>query len=192
MKFKIVLILISFFSFSVYSQVAIKGRWTLECGLSTNNAFKKSSSFNVRYISPRFKWSEEWTEEDEKNPEVFKNMRLMMELIYTPPLNVLCIAFNAQCRFINYKRFSLELYGGPKFFFITGKDFKRPNAKIGRRGDIWYVNLGLLCQVNLGIIAPFADIGGDGIFTIGTEVNFRSVYKKPKKRYNINTRKNTK
>ena len=186
MKFTFLqILLLSHFSLTLCGQVAIKGRWNIEAGLSTNNVFNKSSSFNLRYISPRFSWSEDDWEGDEKKSEEFKNMRLMTELIYTPPLNVLCTGFNAQCRFIQYKRLSIEIYGGMKFFFITGPDFVIPNQRGRSRGDLWYLNLGLQCQVNLGIIAPFVDFGGDKILTIGTEVNFRSRYKKPKKRYNI-------
>lgn len=185
------ILLFGHFSLALYGQVAIKGRWNLEAGLSTSNAFQKSSSFNLRYISPRFNWSEEELEGDEKKLDEFKNMRLMAELIYTPPFNVLCTGFNAQCRFMHYKRLSVEIYGGMKFFLITGPDFVVPNRGNSSRGDVWYLNLGLQCQVNLGIIAPFVDFGGDKILTIGTEVNFRSKYKKPKKRYNIHSRKVT-
>ena len=169
----------------MFSQVAIKGPWKIACGASSSSAFRESSSFNVRYVSPRFKWSEDWTEEEEKNSEKFKNMRLMAELIYRPALKALCTGFNAQCRLIKYKRFSMELYGGLKLFFITGADFTVPNSVAGGRGDIWYMNMGVLFQFNLGIISPYADIGGDGIITVGTEFNLRSVYKRTKGRYNL-------
>jgi hypothetical protein len=186
MKF-ILLFLVYLFSLSMLSQTLIKGSWKIECGASTANFFKKSSSLNLRYISPRFKWFEEETEEENKKPEIYKNMRLMMELIYTPPLKVLCTGFNAQYRIVKYKRLNIEVYGGLKFFFITEPDFTIPNSRAGHKGDDWYMNLGLLAQFNLGIISPFADVGGDGIVTIGTEFNFHSVYKKPKRRYNLNT-----
>ena len=163
-------------------------QWTIECGESTSNAFKTSPSLNLRYISPRFKWSNyELAEEEEKHPEKFKNTRLMIELIYGPPLKVLCTGLNVQYRLVNYKRFSLELYGGLKFFLIPGSDFTTIPPLNSRRESM-YLNLGLLCQLNLGVIAPFADIGGDTIITIGTELNFYSIFRKTKKRYKLNSR----
>jgi hypothetical protein len=181
----ILLLTLGHLSSAVFSQVAIKGPWKIACGASSSSAFRESSSFNVRYLSPRFKWLENETEEEEKNPEKFKNMRLMAELIYRPPLKTLCTGFNAQCRLIKYKRFSMELYGGLKLFFITGSDFAVPNSIAGRGGDLWYMNMGILWQLNLGIISPYADIGGDGIITVGTEFNLRSVYKRSKGRYKL-------
>jgi hypothetical protein len=179
------LLLICYCSSEGYSQTSIKGPWHIECGASSSNAFQHSSSLNMRYISPRFRWSDEYIVEEEKNPEKFKNMRLMLELIYNPPLKVLCTGFNAQYRLIHYKRFSFELYGGMKFFFLTGTDYAIPNSRGGRDGDIWYMNMGLLCQLDLGMVAPFADIGGDGIITVGTEINFKKIYRKPKSRYKL-------
>src|ERR1700748_607953 len=106
---------------SLLSQVVVGRPWTVECGTSSNTFFKTSPSLNIRYISPRFRWSEEnLSEEQEKHPEKFKNMRLMLECIYTPPLKVLCTGFNLQYRLLRYKRLSLELYGGLKFFFVPG------------------------------------------------------------------------
>ena len=175
-------------SVSLFSQIVVGKPWAIECGASSNNAFQRSSSLNLRYISPRFRWSDdELTEEEEKHPEKFKNTRLMIEVIYTPPFKVLCTGFNVQSRFLKYRRLSVELYGGVKFFFVPGPDFEAiPFLKAGRQ--IWYMNVGLLCQLNLGMIAPFADIGGDGIITVGTEVNLHAIYKKPKKRYKLHTR----
>jgi hypothetical protein len=180
-----------------YGQVKIEGPWTLELGASSNNAFQRSYCYNARYISPRFRWSEEYSEEAEKDPEKFKNMRLMLELIYNPPFKVLCTGFNAQYRMIRYKRLSIELYGGPKFFFVTSDQYLLPRSRAGNIGDIWYINMGLLCQLNLGYISPFVDFGGDRILTVGTEINFRKMYRKPKGRYKlrakpaVNKRSNT-
>lgn len=169
---------------SIFSQVVIKGPWTVEFGESSTSAFTKSPSYNLRYISPRFKWSDEWFEGEETNPERYKNMRLMLEVIYSPPLNVLCTGFNTQYRLAKYKKFSFELYGGLKFFWIQGREFKKiPYLKAGK--EIWYMNLGMLCQFNLGFISPFADFGGDRILTVGAEVNFQKIYRKPKRRYKL-------
>lgn len=171
-------------SLSLFCQAVIGKPWTIECGASTNNFFKESSSLNLRYISPRFKWSNyELTEEDEKHPEKFKNARIMFELIYTPPLKVLCTGLNIQYRILRYKRLNVELYGGMKFILASPPNFL-VNSNLNKNG--WYLNMGLLCQFNLGIIAPFADIGGDLIFTIGTEINFHSIYRKPNRRYKLN------
>lgn len=183
--------LAAFFCFVIYvsyAQVSVKGPWTLECGASSSNAFQRSSSLNLRYISPRFRWSDDWIEEEEKNPEKYRNMRLMLELIYNPPLKVLCTGFNAQYRLIRYKKFSCELYGGLKFFFLTGDEYVLPNSRAGHVGDIWYMNMGLLCQLNLGVVSPFVDIGGDRILTVGTEINFRKIYRKPKGRYKLHAK----
>ncbi len=81
----------------------------------------------------------------------------------------------------------MDIYGGIKFFWVPGPDFvKIPYLKAGR--ELWYMNLGLILQLNLGIISPFADIAGDGILTIGTEVDFHKIYRKPKRRYNLNSK----
>lgn len=170
-------------SLTLLCQEVIGRKWTVECGASTNAGFKNHSSLNLRYISPRFKWSyHKLTEEEEKHPEKFQNTRLMIEVLYTPLLSVLGAGFNVQSRLLNYKRVSLEVYGGIKFFFVPGPDFITIRYLKGGR-EFWYMNLGLICQLNLGVIAPFADLGGDGIVTIGTEVNFHSIYKKIKKKY---------
>ncbi|CAN5826788.1 hypothetical protein BH11BAC7_BH11BAC7_04340 [soil metagenome] len=124
-------------------------------------------------------------EEEEKHPEKFKNTRIMSELIYAPPLKVLCTSLNVQYRFLRYKRLSLEAYGGLKFILAAPDGyFVYPSFNTQR----WYMNIGLLCQLNLGIIAPFAEIGGDFIITIGTELNFHAIYRKPKKKYKLHTR----
>jgi hypothetical protein len=128
-------------------------------------------------------------EEDHKS-EKFRNTRLMIELIYTPPIKVFCTAFNVQSRIVRYKKFSMEIYGGMKLFLKTGTEYTIPNTRGGRKGDAWYLNLGLLWQIDLGIIAPFADIGGDKIITVGTEVHFSKVYRKPKRRYKLLNEKN--
>jgi hypothetical protein len=169
---------------SLLCQVVVEGPWTIECGASTNTVFKTPASFNVRYISPRFKWSEEWSEEEEKHPGKFKRTRVMMELIYRPTFKVFCTGFTVQYSFIKYKRLSLEACWGMKLFFVPGGDFATIRPLRGKKG-ISYFNEGLLCQFNLGMIAPFADIGYDGIITIGTELNFHAVYLKPKKRYKL-------
>jgi hypothetical protein len=164
------------------SQAAVGKAWTIECGVSSNTFFESKSSINLRCISPRFKWSDNWIEDEDKHPDKYKNSRLMMELIYQPPLKVLVLGFNVQQRFVRFKKFSMELYGGMKFFFIPGSDFATIRyLKDGK--EMWYVNVGLICQLNLDILAPFADIGFDGILTFGTEVNIHLIYKKIKRGY---------
>ena len=79
------------------------------------------------------------------------------------------------------------MYGGVKFFIITGPEYKTlPYLKGGR--EIWYMSVGIIFQYNLGVIAPFFDFGGDKFMTIGTEVNLHKIYRKPKKRYNLKTK----
>jgi hypothetical protein len=185
----ILLIIILHLPIITYSQAVIEGKWTGEYGASTMSKFKKSSAINLRYISPKFRWSEDdLTEEQEKQPEKYNKTRIMFELIYTPPLNNLCIGINVQHRVIRYKIVSLEGYGGIKFFFARGPDFavKRPFIEGSSKG-IWYLNAGLILQLNLGMLSPFADIGYDGIFTVGTELNLRKIYRKPKGRYKLHT-----
>ncbi|MBP7809133.1 MAG: hypothetical protein KA163_07565 [Bacteroidia bacterium] len=189
MKF-IPILLICLFSLPSFSQTAIKGPWTIECGASSPNAFIRSTSFNLRYISPRFRWSNEDIDEDNPKSEKFKNTRLMVELIYTPPFKVFCAGFNVQSRIVRYKKFSMEIYGGMKLFLVTGTEYTIPNTRGGRKGDSWYLNLGLLWQVDLGMFAPFADIGGDRIITVGTEMHLRKIYQKPQRRYKLLREKN--
>ena len=172
---------------SQLSQVEVKGPWTFECGMTTISAFREPSSINLRYISPRFKWSEDWNEDEEKYPDKYRNTRIMLELIYGPPKKLICTAFNVQTRLLGTRRFSLNMYGGIKFFILTSPEYKRiPFLKGGR--EIWYMTAGLIGQLNLGAIAPFIDLGGDGIITVGTEINFRKIYRKPKRRYNLNSK----
>jgi hypothetical protein len=175
-------------SSTLFGQVSIKEPWTIECGASTNTFFKTPASLNIRYISPRFKWSDyELTAEEEKKSEKFKNTRLMFELIYAPPLKVFCTGVYVQYRLLGTKRLIMDIYGGMKVFWVPGPDFvKIPNLKAGRNSS--YMHLGLRLQLNLGIISPFADIGYDGILTIGTGVDFHKIYKKPKRRYKLHLR----
>lgn len=175
-------------SSTLFGQVSIREPWTIECGASTNTFFKALASLNIRYISPRFKWSDnELTAEEEKRSEKFKNTRLMMELIYSPPLKVLCTGFYVQYRLLGSKRLTMDIYGGMKLFVVPGPDFARiPYLKAGRNSS--YMHLGLKLQLNLGIISPFADIGYDRILTIGTGVDPHKIYRKPKRRYKLRSR----
>lgn len=175
-------------SSTLFGQVSIKGPWTIECGASTSTFFKTPASLNIRYSSPRFRWSDkELTAEEEKKSEKFKNTRLMMELIYFPPLKVLCSGFYVQYRLLGSKRLILDIYCGAKLFWVPGPDFvKIPYLKAGRNSS--YMHLGLKLQLNLGIISPFADIGYDRILTIGTGVDLHKIYKKPKRRYKLRSR----
>ncbi len=178
--------LFCFLSSSASSQVDIKGPWTIQCGASSQNGFNKgTSSINLRYISPRFKWSEEYDTLEEKDPEPFKNMRIMVELMYRPPLKVIALAFNTQYRLIKCKRLTINIIGGVKFLLVAGPDLVSPGARQGRRDAGWYMNMGLQSQLDLGRIAPFVEMGGDYILTIGTEVKFGKIYKKPKSRYKL-------
>ena len=180
-----ILILITcHFNLIQFGQIEVKGPWTFEVGASSNNLFTDTASLNIRYISPRFKWSEEWNEDEEKYPDKFRNTRIMLEMMYRSLKKVITAGFNVQSRLLGTKRFSMNLYGGIKFFIKPGKDFVQiPYLKGGR--EIWYMSAGLICQFNLGIISPFADLGGDGIITIGTEFNFHKIHKKTKKRYKL-------
>jgi hypothetical protein len=181
------LLILCHLSLSQFGQTTVGRGWSMEFGASSNTFFKTSSCLNLRFVSPRFKWTDyELTAEEEKKSEKFKNTRLMIELLYSPPLKVLCTGFNVQSRFLGSKRLTLDIYGGMKFFWVPGSDFARiPYLNAGR--ELWYMNLGLILQLNLGIISPFADFGGDGILTIGTEVDFHKIYKKPKRRYKLRT-----
>ena len=175
-------------SSTLFGQSSMKEPWTFEGGASTNTFFKTPASLNIRYVSPRFKWSDyELTPEEEKKPEKFKNTRLMFELIYSPPLKVLCPGFYIQYRLLGSKRLTMDIYGGMKLFLVPGPDFVRiPYLKGGRNS--FYMVLGLRTQLNLGIISPFADFGYDGILTIGTGVDLHKIYRKPKRRYRLRSR----
>ncbi len=155
--------------------------------MTTISGFRENSSLNLRYISPRFKWSEEWNEEEEKYPDKFRNTRMFVELIYGPPKKLICTSFYVQTRLLGTKRFSLNMYGGMKFFIITSQEYKAISYLKGGR-EFWYMTTGLIFKFTLGVIAPFFDLGGDRIITVGTEVNLRKIYRKPKKRYNLKTK----
>lgn len=185
------LLIICHLSLPLFCQETISGPWKLQYGASSNTGFIESYSFNLRCVSPRFKYSnEDWTEEMGKHPEKYKRARFMFELLYTPPLKVICSAVNLQYRLLKYKRLSVEIYGGVKFLFVAPRDFiKNPNLEsvINKQG--WYMNVGPLLQLDLGLILPFVDLGYDGLVTIGAEFNFHAIYKKPKKRYKLHARK---
>lgn len=113
--------------------------------------------------------------------------------MYSPPINNLCTGLNVQYRILKFKKVSLDAYGGIKFFFIRSADFaiKRPFVKGSSKG-IWYLNAGLILQANFGIASPFIDIGYDGIFTAGTELNLHKIFRRPKGRYKLHPIKSDK
>jgi hypothetical protein len=176
--------------FILCCQGDVEGRWKMESGLSTSSRFNTYFSYNLRTVSPRFKWSNrDLSEEEEKHPEKFRKARFMFELIYKPPLNVFGMSCNVQYRLLKYKKLSLEAYAGLKFFIVPSPDFviKSYYSPTINKG-VWYINEGLILQFNLGVIAPFADIGYDGIFTLGAEFDFHKIYKNPKRRYKLHAR----
>lgn len=177
MKLPFLLILFHL-SLPLFCQSLVEGTWGIKCGASTNNALA-FPSLNVRCLSPRFKWS------NEEEPSKFKNARLMFELIYTPPFEVLCTSLNVQYRCLTYKRLNIDVYGGYKYFFRTGPHFE--NVPYHRKGKkyIGNINMALLCQLNLGIVSPFIDMGIDSMITIGTQLNFLAIHRKSKKRYKL-------
>ena len=181
MKFPFIVILFHL-PLLLHGQSALKEPWKIECGLSMNNALEPSS-FNLRYLSPRFKWSHKDTEE-EKEPEKFKNWCIMAELLYNPPFKVFGTSLNVRCQFIDYKRLRIEGYGGGKFFVVPGPNFKNIYPLKGKKYTR-YLNMGLLFQFKLGVLSPFADFGADSIITIGTELNLHAIYRKPKTDTNL-------
>lgn len=179
-----------YFPLVQFCQERVEGPWAMEFGATSNTFYKEASFVNIRCMSPRFKCNDDdWTEEMEKHPERYKKARFMFELTYAPPFKVFCGSVNLQYRILKLKRLTLEAYGGLKFVFAAPNDFI-PNYKVAAIADKtgWYINEGLICQLDLGVVAPFADIGYDGIITIGTEVNLRKIYKKPKRRYNLHAK----
>lgn len=169
---------------SLAGQEVIEGRWHVECGASTYTSFRDFSILNLRYISPAFRVKSDerdWTEEEEKHPKEYKKGRLMLELLYAPPLQFLGMGANLQYRLLKYKRLSLEGYGGLKFLFVTKPDYVINPRVSAKNKDIWYFNFGLIARLDLGNMAPFADLGTDGIMSIGTEVDFYALYKKVKR-----------
>ena len=181
------LLLICHSPLTLLCQEVIQGPWKMQYGVSTNSNFKQSSALNFRYLSPRFKsTNNDWTEEMEKHPEKYKNTCFMFELIYMPPIKVVCAGVNLQYRLLKRKRLSLDAYGGLKFIIKAPPGYI-PNVKLKRviEKSGWYVNIGAIFRLDLGIIAPFADISYDGLITAGAEFNFHAIYRKPKKRYNL-------
>jgi hypothetical protein len=171
--------------FASFCQNVVEGRWSLEAGASLiSSPYRHFTVINLRYISPRFRWShEDWTAEEEKHPERYKKTRFMMEVLYASPLTFLGTSLNIQYRFIKYKKFSVEAYGGLKFIIFKPSDYVINPHSSGNKKEIWYLNPGLIFQFDLGLIGPFADIGGDGILTVGTELDIYRVYKKLKKNF---------
>src|SRR5689334_3225684 len=103
-----------------FAQVEVKGKWNLQLGVSSNNGFtRESNCINIRYVSPRFKWSEEWNLDEETQPDKYRNMRIMVELMYAPPFKVIYSSINAQYRLIRWKRFTTYVTGGLKVLFVS-------------------------------------------------------------------------
>lgn len=170
--------------FGLFGQSSMEGPWIFECGASSNSRYKENSILNFRYISPRFRWSQsDWTEEEEQHPEDFKKARIMWEVLYGPPLKTLATGINIQYQLWKYKRLRLEAFGGVKFFFLSPGDMIINPHVAGQGSNAWYINAGLLCQLDLGLAAPFADIGTDGIYMLGAEIDIRRIYKKVKRKF---------
>lgn len=168
-----------------FCQESLQGRWKLEVGSSSTDLFKTKPAFNLRYVSPLFKYNTvDWTEEMEKHPEKYKRARFAFELVYARPIRIFCSAANIQYRLLKFKRLTLEAYFGLKFIFVAPLDYI-PNKSLAEAIDKsgWYGNVGLIIQMDLGFISPFADAGYDGMFTFGTEIDFQPVYKKLKKKF---------
>ncbi len=145
---------------------------------------------NIRYVSPRFKWNEDWNFDEETQPDKYRNMRIMLELMIGPCFRTVCTSVNAQYRLIKVKRFTTYITGGVKMLFLSGNDYNAPGTRSGGKDAGWYMNMGLLSQLDLGRVLPFVDLGGDGILTIGTEIKFGKIYKKLKGRYRLHARTN--
>lgn len=165
---------------SLDCQEAVEGRWHVACGVSSYNNYKGSYIPNLKFISPRFKWSnEEWTAEMEKQPDKYKRTRFMAELFYAPSFSGMSL--NVQYRLLSYGKLSLEAYGGLKFLFVTPRGYVI-NPYVARENKQgWYMNPGLLCQLDLGLVAPYADAGADGIVTVGAELDVQAFLKKMKR-----------
>lgn len=172
--------------FNSIGQVEVKGKWSLQSGVSSSNFFSYGKPcVNLRYVSPRFKWSEDWNADEETQPDKYRNMRIMLELMVGPCFRTVCSSVNAQYRLVKCKRFTTYITGGLKILFTSAGDFNTSGTRSGRSGQGWYMNMGLLSQFDLGPIAPFVDLGGDGILTVGTEVKLQKIYRKTKRRYKL-------
>lgn len=179
-----------FFPLVLVGQNSFEAPWTFTYGASSNLFLLNFSSINIRYGSPDFRWyREDLSESEEKQLDKYKNMRLQAELIYQPPLKVMCMGFYLHYRFLNYKKLSMSAYIGPKLFFVPGPVFSEIKYLKGGK-EIWFVDMGLTCQLDFKTVIPFIDLGIDGIVTIGTACNFHSIYRTLKKRYHLRTREN--
>lgn len=204
-------------------QDVIEEPWRPKFGISRHDDFENFTGINFRYISPAFQIAGEGhslTKEEEKEPEKFKKVRIMLELLYVPPFNVckgtcrnfikiitpgqrkydsiiyyvsnttrmqeFATSFNLQYRILKYKLVRIEVVGGLKLFFLTSPGYGLINHKRN-----WYLNAGLLGQLDLGRFSPFVDIGIDRIYTVGTEIDLRSTSRMGKKRYKLHLRKKT-
>ena len=97
------------------------------------------------------------------------------------------VSGNIQYRILEYHRLSVQVTGGLKFFFLTSPNYGLVNSK-----QVYYLNIGLLSQLNLGWISPFMDIGIDRIYTIGAEVKFNEIFRNAKRRYKLNLQNSNK
>jgi hypothetical protein len=95
-------------------------------------------------------------------------------------LSELVASFNLQHKIVEYKIWSLQATVGFKFFFLMN-----PENGLINFNKMFYLNLGLLSQLDLGMFLPFVDIGFDQIYTIGTELKLHTLFRKEGRRYRL-------
>ena len=179
--------LLCFFLFIVvsalYSQEEVSEQCKLQCGISTN-LILDNSGLSISLVTPNLKIVREednyWTEEEEKNPEKFKKFNFSLEFLLFPYQQYSMVG-NVHYRLCKYRRWSIQGIGGIMFFFQPSElaDFKAG----------YMLRFGLLTQINLGLIAPFASISSDGSYTIGSIFDLKAVRINPKNRYHLHLKK---
>lgn len=155
-------------SFNCFSQ---EGRWAAGLGVSTYGIGK--SYFNIRVISPFFKYEDTDKSDNEKGEKKFektKRGKFAFELII-PPINSddnkgFLLAENVYYRFIKKKFLSVSGLGG--VFFMKGLTPLRKNY-FGYENTFGLgYNVGVSIQTDFGFAIPYLEFSKTGL-TIGAE-----------------------
>jgi hypothetical protein len=189
------------FAFSLFAQDEnVEPRsWTPEFGYTriiswkdsiTGLAINNMRGFDLRFISPRFELITDdtyWTDERKKHPEKFKRARFSIDMMYAyrhrdhyyQKASEYAIAGDFYYAILRTKRFCVDAIAGLKLDYVVDKDYGLINFK-----KVYYYDLGVSAQFDLGFISPFIDIRR-GFYTFGSEITLHPIYRKPKHKYKL-------
>lgn len=182
--FVIILLLASCFRSYGQGKFYPDDRWSYAIGYSNNVLF---NAYELRLVSAWFKiqtQNDSWSEEEEKHPEKFKKARFCMMMSFST-INFIPGYFTPRLeyRIAHLGRATAFATGGAQFPLHFNVDARK--ALIA--------TIGILGQVQLGPVSPYADVridtneefylsGGLRISPAKTETHY-------KKRYHLNRRK---